>query len=86
MVHDVEMIELLCTLYPKDKKELVSDACDLDDFIYEKLEIGSDSFRKILELSLPLASRWKSPLTDTVYAGFVDEKKGFALMKVEVPK
>jgi len=85
-INDVELIEILATLFPKEnfKDEMWENDFDTYDFIYDKYNIDREEFGQLIASLIPLCSRWKSLLTGIEYSGFVDTKREVALIKREV--
>ena len=59
----------------------LDDEADIDQYLFDKYEIGFDQFSKVVEDLLPLVTVSKSALTDTVYKGF--GKDGLFLLKTK---
>ena len=56
------------------------DADEVEQKLYDKFEISLESFHLIIEKLIELTPTWKSPLTDTVFHGFV--KGNFAIVRL----
>lgn len=78
---DVE--ELVCHILEYDHEE--TDCHFLDSELFDKWDIGIDTFKEILEKLLPLIDVGKSPLTLKRYKGFSDQKGNF-FVKMEIEK
>lgn len=56
---------------------------DHETWLYENYQMSFDGFCEFLEKLTPMCHAWKSPLTEQFYCGFVDKKKGHAIVRVE---
>jgi hypothetical protein len=75
--HDVEDLAALVLGLEDDAQ---SDAIERE--LWDKLEISFEDFQNIVEVLLPFTIPAKSPLTDTVYHGFVND--GAFVVKAEL--
>jgi hypothetical protein len=65
------------------EKEYEDDAIeDIDDLIWEKFGLGFEAFTKLVKALIPYTVAWESPITKTVYQGFVKDR--VAIVKQEV--
>lgn len=84
-LYDVEeLVAAMCGIDDVTDEFLESDA--VENFLYERYEIDSSIFSKIVEDLMPLCVRYKSELTNSIFAGFSDPVKPIAILKTELNK
>lgn len=92
MIDYFEVQELAALMAGKDYDDVVNsgDERRLDEFCYEALSIedGVEGLQRIIEKLIKFTPTWKSPITGTLYQGFVvpENDKGLmrAIIKQEV--
>lgn len=57
---------------------------ELEDEFYEKFEVDSEVFHKIVEYLLPYSHIAKSPLSEKMLIGFADHVNGVYIIKEEL--
>lgn len=75
-----------------DLEELAADICgieaddtsEIDDALYQKFNITLEDFQNLMDALWPMLAVGISPITETPYAGFLNEEKGMWLAKKDV--
>ena len=80
-----EVQELAALMAGKDYDDIVNSGEEyrLDEYCYEALGIedGVEGLRKIVEKLIKFTPTWKSPITGTLYQGFVVPEDDKGLMR-----
>ena len=74
--YDVASLAAVICGLPED-----TDCDEAEQSLCDKFEISMESFHMIIEKLIELTPTWQSPLTGTVFHGFV--KGNFAIVKAE---
>ena len=81
-----EIEELACLMLGKDYDSII-DNCEestIEDMFYEEYNITLEDFEHLLVKLIKFTPTWRSPLTKTLYQGFVDLNRGISIIKQEV--
>ena len=85
MIDYFEVQELAALMAGKDYDDVVNsgDERRLDEYCYEALSIedGVEGLRRIIEKLIKFTPTWKSPITGTLYQGFVVSEGDKGLMR-----
>lgn len=84
-----EVLELACLMLKVNYGELLDSGYDesyIDDMFYEKYNITLEDFEHILTDLIKFTPTWRSPLTRTLYQGFVTKENDNGLMRAIIQK
>lgn len=79
-----ELAMLLCGFDPDDSDQFDAAEDQIDKILYDKYGVDEEQFERIARGLMPFAHIAKSPLTETIFMGFANHKKGLWLVKQEV--
>ncbi len=85
-VHHWDVEELMAKMLGKSKEYENDEIEDLESEFYEKFEVDSEAFHKLVEHLMPYTVMSKSDLTETVRIGFVDHAEGVYIIKEDLEK
>ena len=80
--HIFEIEKLACLITGLDYDEINANEEIIEDKIFEELEIDLGVFQSIVSRLLPLIHISKSPITEEIYKGFANTKKGIWIVKI----
>ena len=77
--------ELACAILGLNYDDLVDEGREneIEEALYEKLEINMEQFCNIVEALLPFTPTVKAGLSGKIYHAFVNEKEGLMIVKLE---
>lgn len=88
MIDYFEVQELAALMAGKDYDDVINsgDERRLDEYCYEALSIedGVEGLRRIIDKLIKFTPTWKSPITGTLYQGFVVPEGDKGLMRAVI--
>lgn len=84
-----EVLELACLMLGNNYDDMVNYygedfETELDEIFYEKYNITLEDFEHILKDLIKFTPTWRSPITYTLYQGFVTKENDSGLMRAVI--